>query len=218
MFKDYSTISTDMLDNNCVKRIKPSLLRDVKTEAVLVFARTSLERFLQKVEDNSSQNIVMSEDYEIHIYTELKKLLDSLQESVVNADYLINLVKASSQHSELKKLLKFEEPLMLYYDVMAKKVSSHYKSKEVVLPEFLIICVLSHWFMEEEKSTHLYPFIKETNFDLIIEKFEIHRKDLVSNEEDTVFDVHNIALDVVENLKKTKYKVNKQRVSKGRKK
>ena len=39
------------LDNiNCTARIKPSLLRDVKTEALLVFVRTALERYFEQIE------------------------------------------------------------------------------------------------------------------------------------------------------------------------
>ena len=38
-----------VLNTNCKNRIKPKLIRDVKTEALLVFARTALERFFAKM-------------------------------------------------------------------------------------------------------------------------------------------------------------------------
>ena len=48
----------ELLSNNiiitCRNRVKPLLLRDIKTEALLVFIRTTLEDFFKQIEDSSS--------------------------------------------------------------------------------------------------------------------------------------------------------------------
>lgn len=217
MFQNQSIIPKDILDDNCVNRIKPSLLRDVKTEALLVFARTALEKFFVRLHESEDAFEKMSDEYREDVYTVLLKLKDALQESVVNADYLINLMKLSAQYPELKRLVKFEEPLMQYYDVMAYRVATHYKEQELVIPEFLVICVLSHWVLEEQKSTALYPFLNDIDYVTLIDKFEHNRDSLIYNDKDMVADIHAISIDVVEKLKKSSYKVNQKRVSKSRK-
>ena len=201
--------SKDILDDNCRNRVKPSLLRDVKTEALLVFARTALERFFTRLDQMPSIKESMSEDYKIYIYDSLLKLRDSLQVSVVNADYLINLMSLSQKYPQLHSLVRFEEPLIQYYDVMADKVATHYKTQELRIPEFLVICVLSHWVLEEEKSTALYPFLNDYDYTLLIEKFELHREALYLDDVDMIEDVHKVSLQIVERLKKTKYKMKK---------
>jgi len=40
----------NLIGSYCTKRIKPSLLRDVKTEALIVFARTALERYFTELD------------------------------------------------------------------------------------------------------------------------------------------------------------------------
>lgn len=207
-----------LVDNNCKNRIKPRLLRDVKTEALLVFARTALERYFARIDENGFQPIVGTDDDTVYVYDTLRSLTDNLQKCVVNADYLINLVQSAEKYPELKKQAKYEEPLIRYYDVMAKKVADFYTGKPAYLPEFLVICVLSHWILEEEKSTTLYPFLEEIDFLTLISKFESNRQHFEKNNECTISEIHEISLIIIEKLKNKKYKVNTERVSKTRKK
>ena len=46
---------------NCKNRVKPRLLRDVKTEALLVFIRTTLEQSLYQI-DNDGYNFRLVND------------------------------------------------------------------------------------------------------------------------------------------------------------
>jgi hypothetical protein len=211
-------VPTDILDDNCTQRIKPYLLRDVKTEALLVFVRTALERFFSNLETNESAVEKMSVEYKEYIYDTLKELKESLQAHVVNVDYLINLVTLSKKYPELSSLMKYEEPLMHYYDVMAVKVANHYEHKALCIPEFLVICVLSQCILEEEKSTTLYPFLRDIDYMLLIEKFELHRANFKVDDIDMVSDVHEVSCKVIEKLKSCKYRANKVRSSKRKKK
>ena len=204
------------LSNNCSNRIKPSMLRDVKTEALLVVVRTTLERYFAKLEGNDSQETIETDEDAIYVYETLKTLLLQLQKHVVNVDYLINLVQHANRYPQLRALCKSEEPLMEYYDVMAQQVKSHYDGKHVDLPVFLIICVLSGWILDEEKSIHLYPFLEGIDFLELMGKFEEKREHFRKDDACKVSEVHELSFKMVEKLKNHKYKSNKKRVSKTR--
>ncbi len=208
----------DFISNNCIKRIKPSMLRDVKTEALLVFARTALERYFRELDEADTQTACETDEAATYVYNTLKKLLEQLQSCVVNVDYLINLVQSSKRHPELKLLLKREEPLMDYYDVMAQQVRSHFQGQAVYLPVFLVISVLAEWILGEEKPTHIYPFLNEIDFLELIGKFEGKREHFYQDESCKISEIHELSFKIIEKLKNYKYKANKSRVSKTRRK
>jgi len=211
-------IQATEISNYCKNRIKPTMLSGVKTEALLVFARTALERYFKYIKELKYTPKVGNEEDTLYVYNTLKELKNNLQDCVVNADYLIHIVQGAKVDSNLKKLVKFEEPLMNYYDAMAHKVSSHYSKKPAYIPEFLVICVLSNWIIEEERSISSYPFLKEIDFEQLIEKFELNRDSFKKDDECIISDIFNVSSVIVEKLKNTKYKVNKVRISKTRKK
>lgn len=208
----------NFINNNCTNRIKPTLLRDVKTEALLVFARTALERYFAQLDEAKMESASETDDEAVYVYNTLREFLTKLQECVVNVDYLINLVQGAKHHSELKILVKKEEPLMDYYDIMAQKVRSHFDGKFVYLPVFLVVSVLAEWILGEEKSTHIYPFLDEIDFLELIGKFEDNRKHFYQDETCKISEIHELSFKVIEKLKNHKYKANKTRVSKTRKK
>ena len=208
----------DILDDNCTDRIKPTLLRDVKTEALLVLSRTVLERFFKKFEDDEYLKDKISDDYKEHIYMPLQKLKKSLQKHVVNADYLINLMHLSKKYPQLQTIVTFEDPLMQYYNAMAHRVSVNYDTKELLIPEFLVISLLSHWVLEEEKSTALYPFLNDIDYMSLIERFELNREYFKKDGEDILLEVQDTALKVIDKLKKTKFKSNKNNRTKSKRK
>jgi len=224
MLRSLALSNTDTLEkaynvsNNCKNRIKPTMLSGVKTEALLVFARTALERFFQHIDEHELQPQVGSKEETEYVYSALRDLNVKLQDSVVNADYLINLVQRAKQHPELKSMAKVEEPLMNYYDVMAQRVAIHFNDKPAYIPEFLVICVLSHWILEEEKSIDLYPFLKDIDFEKLTYVFEMNRKEFIKDDFCVISDIFEISCATIEKLKSMKYKANKERISKTRKK
>lgn len=224
MLQDFSVVEDNTLSieqflkDNCKNRIKPTILRDVKTEALLVFTRTALERYFNQIQENGCHPIIGTQEDTAYVYDTLRELRDRLQESVVNVDYLLTLAKYGDKYPHLKKLAKHEEPLRDYYNAMAQKVVNHFSDKPSFIPEFLVVCVLSHWILEEEKSVHLYPFLKEIDFALLIDKFEINREYFEQNNDGIIADMHNVSVSIVEKLKAKKYKANTNRVSKTRKK
>lgn len=207
-----------LIDDNCKNRVKAVLLLDIKTEALLVFSRTALERYFAQIDEANYEVVLGTDNDTRYVYDALRKLLVDLQESVVNVDYFMKLVQASKTSQQVRELAKFEDPLISYYDLMAETVGKHYQNKTAYLPEFLVICVLSHWILEEEKSTNLYPFLKDIDFLELTSKFEENRKRFEKNEECTINEIYEVSSVIIEKLKNYKYKVNKTRTSKTRKK
>lgn len=206
------------LKNNCVKRIKPSLLRDVKTEAVLVFSRTALERYFAQLDSVGIQTVSSENEEADYVNSILRKLLKQLQECVVNVDYMINIVHNAKINPAFSIVKKQEEPLMEYYDVMASQVRNHYEEQPVYLPVFLVTCVLAEWILGEEKSTNMYPFLDQIDFLELIGKFEENRKQFEKNDECTIGEIHELSFKIITKLTNYKYKTNKNRVSKTRRK
>lgn len=206
------------IDTHCINRVKPSLLRDIKMEAILVFSRTALERYFATIDKSGIDLELTCEDETRYVYTILRELLGKLQESVVNVDYLIDVMQSANNYPLLKTLAKQEESLMRYYDIMAQQVRNHFEEEAAYLPELLVICVLEEWILGEEKSTHLYPFLDEIDFLELISVFERNRKYFEKDETCKVSEILELSFKVVEKLKNYKYKANKSRVSKTRKK
>ncbi|MDF1880129.1 hypothetical protein JHD50_02230 [Sulfurimonas sp. MAG313] len=207
-----------LVNDNCSERIKPNLLRDVKTEALLVLVRTALERYFGELDKVNAQTTIEQDENAAYVYEVLQKLLENLQKHVVNVDYLINLVNQSNTRPEIRSLRKMEEPLMNYYDIMAQQVKNHYKGQFVYLPVFLVICILAEWILGEEKSTHMYPFLDEIDFLELMGKFEENRESFFQDDTCRISEIHELSFKMIQKLKSYKYEVNKRRVSKTRKK
>jgi len=208
----------NFLDKYCTNRVRPTLLRDVKTEALLVFCRTALERYFAQIDAVNYKASVGTNEDTAYVYDTLRNLLQELQKSVVNVDYFIDLMQLSAQNSLFHTLAKKEEALINYYDAMAKIIQVHYEGKIAYLPEFLVICVLDNWVSSEEHSIALYPFLKDIDFLELMSKFEENRAYFVREDGCSIKEIHQLSDKITNSLEKYKYKVNKKRVSKTRKK
>ena len=139
----------------CKNRIKPKLLRDVKTEALLVFIRTTLEQSFYQI-DNIGYSFELGNDKDKElVYSSLKKLLEQLQDTVINSTYLRSLIENSHKNATLKLLAKKEEPLMIYYDTLIKTIEVCLPNGSSWIPELVVISLLSEWIIEEEKTAYL---------------------------------------------------------------
>ena len=62
----------------CKNRIKPLLLRDVKTEALLVFIRTTLEDYFKQIENSSYYFELGSKEISDGEYYTTKEVLENV--------------------------------------------------------------------------------------------------------------------------------------------
>ena len=138
----------------CKNRVKPKLLRDIKTEALLVFIRTTLEQSFHQI-DNVGYNFRLGNDEDNDIvYSSLKQLLEQLQDTVINSTYLRSLIENAHKNATLKVLAKKEEPLIVYYDTLIKTIEVCLPNGSFWIPELVVVSLLSEWIIEEEKSTY----------------------------------------------------------------
>lgn len=195
----------------CKNRIKPLLLRDVKTEALLVFVRTTLEDYFRQIENESNYFELGSKEDNQFVYNELKKLLEKLQDTVINSSYLRSLIENAPKHPSLKVLAKKEEPLMVYYDSLVKTIERLLKDGNLWIPELIVIALLSEWIIEEEKSTYFYPFLNDINYLDLLSRYDNAKIGLDKDKKKIMLNMYKISSTLIEKLKNTKYKVSKNK-------
>lgn len=195
----------------CRNRVKPKLLRDIKTEALLVFVRTTLEQCFYQI-DNVGYNFRLGtdEDNEI-VYSSLKFLLEQLQDTVINSSYLRSLIENSHKNITLKVLAKKEEPLMVYYDTLVKAIESSLKNGSSWIPELVVISLLSEWIIEEEKTAYFYPYLKDIDYLDLISRYDDTKKTLDIDKKEIIMNMYKTSSVLIEKLKKAEYKINTTR-------
>ena len=195
----------------CKNRIKPKLLRDIKTEALLVFIRTTLEQSFYQI-DNVGYNFRLgNEEDNDAVYSSLKKLLEELQDTVINSTYLRSLIENSHKNATLKIIAKKEEPLMVYYDSLIKTIERLLTNGSSWIPELIVISLLSECIIEEEKSTFFYPFLKDLDYIDLINRYDNAKIGLDKDKKEIMLNMYKISSTLIEKLKNTKYKVSKNK-------
>jgi hypothetical protein len=195
----------------CKNRVKPKLLRDVKTEALLVFIRTTLEQSFHQIETiGYNFRLGNDEDNDV-VYSSLKGLLEQLQDTVINSTYLRSLIENAHKNATLKILAKKEEPLMVYYDSLIKTIEGCLPNGSFWIPELVVISLLSEWIIEEEKTAYFYPYLKDIDYIDLINRYDNSKKDLDSEKKDIMMNMYKIASKLIDKLKKTEYKINTTR-------
>jgi hypothetical protein len=146
-----------------------------------------------------------------HSNNELKKLLEKLQDTVINSSYLRSLIENAPKHPSLKVLAKREEPLMVYYDSLVKTIERLLKDGNSWIPELIVIALLSEWIIEEEKSTYFYPFLNDINYLDLLSRYDNAKIGLDKDKKEIMLNMYKISSTLIEKLKNTKYKVSKNK-------
>ena len=203
-------------------RIKPKFLREQKTEALLVFIRTTLEQHFEDIESNKPYFQMGTIDDNIFVDTTLKVLLKALQQTVVNSSYLRSITATAHKNQAMMMLAKKEEPLMVYYNAIIKTLENSLLQGENWIPEQLTLCLLSQWILEEEKSTALYSFLDDIDYTAVLSRYDLvliqAKKDEDWNKIMAIKSMYNVANKIIDKLNHTTYKVNIKRKSKTRRK
>ena len=192
----------------CRNRVKPKLLRDIKTEALLVFVRTTLEDYFYQIEKGSCFFKLSNEEDMKYVYNNLRKLLDYLEDSVINSSYLRSLIENANKNASLRLLAKKEEPLMVYYDSLVKSIERQLPNGTFWIPEIIVICLLSEWIKKKKKSIYFYPFLKDFDYIDLINRYEVIKKDLEVDKKEVILNMFIISTKLIEKLKKVDFKFN----------
>ncbi len=184
-------------------RIKPRLLREQKTEALLVFIRTTLEQI------DYQENYIELGSLEDRNYIQkiLQELLINLQKYVVNSSYLQYLVDNSYTSKKLSILLITEMPLLTYYSDLSKVMRVKLQNGTPWIPQLLVISLLSEWIIEEGKSIHLYPFLENIDYLHLIEIYDKTKQKEKFENKKTVMNMYKLATILIQKLKKSSYKI-----------
>jgi hypothetical protein len=196
---------------SCKNRIKPLLLRDIKTEALLVFVRTTLEDYFCQIKKSGFYFQLGNEKDNEFVSLELKKLLDNLEDTVINSSYLRSLIENAARNPTLKAIAKKEESLMIYYDSLVKEIERLLKNGTFWIPELVVICLLSEWIIEEEKSTFFYPYLKDFDYLSLLNCYDNARISLNEEKKEIIFSMYKISSKLIDRLKKIEYKINTAR-------
>jgi len=205
------------INPNCPNRIRPKLLREIKTEALLVFIRTTLEQSFDQIDTKGYQFLIGSNEDSDYVYSILRKLLKQLQECVINSTYLRSVIANSDKNQFFKILAKKEEPLMQYYDSIIKGIEINLLNGTSWIPELVVISMLSEWIVEEEKSVYLYPFLADIDYLDLIDRYDKSKTTLDEDKKEVIMNMYRISSDIISRLKKSTYKVNHHRKSKRKK-
>ena len=176
----------------CKNRIKPKLLRDVKTEALLVFIRTTLEQSFSQVDNGCFRFCLDNEEDNKLLFNSLDFLLTNLQDTVINSSYLRSLIENATKNPTLKVLAKKEEPLMVYYDSLVKAIEKLLPNGSIWIPEMVIISLLSEWVIEEEKSTYFYPYLNQIDYIELLNKYELTKIN-DSSKKELILNMYNLS-------------------------
>lgn len=189
-------------------RIKPKLLRDIKTEALLVFIRTTLEENFYEIENLLGYSFILGNEKDnVVVHNVLKELLLNLKSTVVPCTYLNNLVENSNKDFISNISAKKEAPLIFYYSILVKSIGSSLKDGSSWIPELIVIALLSEWILEEEKSTNFYPYLNEINYIDVLSRYDNCKKILEKDKKDIIIDMYKLSSKLISKLKKAKYKI-----------
>ena len=204
---------------NLNPQIKIKLLRDIKTDALLIYIKTVVEELLENIKKNDYKIDLGYEDFNKEIEENIKKLNNELSLTIINAYELKAFISYQQFKNKNNKLLPNDEALVFYYNALVKQIESHLIEGALWIPEQIILSLLSEWILEEEKCIDFYPFLKNFDYLRLLSFYEMAR----NNEQnphlkDNISKMSKISSSMIDKLKNSKYKINTTRKSKVRKK
>jgi len=202
---------------NLNPQIKIKLLRDVKTDALLIYIKTVIEELLENIKNEKYKIDLGNKEFNNEIFENISKLNDKLSFSIINAYELKAFVSYQQLKNRRNKLLPNDEALVFYYNSIVKEIESKLDNGELWIPEQIILSLLSEWILEEEKSIEFYPFLKEFNYLKLLSFYETARN-FEKNQQlkENITKMYKISSSMIKRLKNTKYKINNSRKSKVR--
>ena len=188
----------------CIK-----LLRDIKTDALLIYIKTVIEEVLENIKNETYKIDLGYENFNKKIEENIIELNIKLDKTIINAYELKSFMAYQQMKQTNHKLLPNDEALVFYYNTIVKQIETQLKEGELWIPEQIILALLSEWVLEEEKSTIFYTFLNDFDYLRLLSYYETTR----NNEKDI-----NLKENIIKRLKNSKYKINSSRKSKMRKK
>lgn len=135
---------------NLNPQIKIKLLRDIKTDALLIYIKTVVEELLENIKKNDYKIDLGYEDFNKEIEENIRNLNNELSLTIINAYELKAFISYQQFKNKNNKLLPNDEALVFYYNALVKQIESHLIEGALWIPEQIILSLLSEWILEEE--------------------------------------------------------------------
>ncbi len=198
----------------CIK-----LLRDIKTDALLIYIKTVIEELLENIENEKYKIDLGYEEFNKEIEKNIIELNKELDKTIINAYELKSFMAYQQARQVNHKLLPNDEALIFYYNTIVKQIETQLLEGDLWIPEQIVLALLSEWILEEEKSMIFYSFLNNFDYLKLLGYYEIAR----NNEKNTnlrgnIIKMYQISSSMIKRLKNSKYKINSSRKSKMRKK
>lgn len=198
----------------CIK-----LLRDIKTDALLIYIKTVIEELLENIKNETYKIDLGYENFNKKIEENIIELNIKLDKTIINAYELKSFMAYQQMKQTNHKLLPNDEALVFYYNTIVKQIETQLKEGELWIPEQIVPALLSEWVLEEEKSTIFYTFLNDFDYLRLLSYYETARNNEKNiNLRENIIRMYQISSSMIKRLKNSKYKINSSRKSKMRKK
>lgn len=198
----------------CIK-----LLRDIKTDALLIYIKTVIEEVLENIKNETYKIDLGYENFNKEIEENIIELNIKLDKTIINAYELKSFMAYQQMKQTNHKLLPNDEALVFYYNTIVKQIETQLKEGELWIPEQIVLALLSEWVLEEEKSTIFYTFLNDFDYLRLLSYYETARNNEKNiNLRENIIRMYQISSSMIKRLKNSKYKINSSRKSKMRKK
>ena len=198
----------------CIK-----LLRDIKTDALLIYIKTVIEELLENIKNEKYKIDLGFEEFNKEIEKNIIELNTKLDKTIINAYELKSFMAYQQLRQSNHRLLPNDEALVFYYNTIVKQIETQLVEGELWIPEQIVLALLSEWVLEEEKSTIFYTFLNDFDYLRLLSYYEKARNnEKNSNLKQNIIKMYQISSSMIKKLKYSKYKINHTRKSKMRKK
>jgi hypothetical protein len=198
----------------CIK-----LLRDIKTDALLIYIKTVIEELLENIKNEKYKIDLGFEEFNKEIEKNIIELNTKLDKTIINAYELKSFMAYQQLKQSNHKLLPNDEALVFYYNTIVKQIETQLVEGELWIPEQIVLALLSEWVLEEEKSTIFYTFLNDFDYLRLLSYYEKARNNEKNiNLRNNILKMYQISSSMIKRLKNSKYKINSSRKSKMRKK
>ena len=198
----------------CIK-----LLRDIKTDALLIYIKTVIEELLENIKNEKYKIDLGFEEFNKEIEKNIIELNTKLDKTIINAYELKSFMAYQQLKQSNHKLLPNDEALVFYYNTIVKQIETQLIEGELWIPEQIVLSLLSEWVLEEEKSTIFYTFLNDFDYLRLLSYYEKARNNEKNiNLRNNILKMYQISSSMIKRLKNSKYKINSSRKSKMRKK
>jgi hypothetical protein len=200
-------------------QIKLKLLRDFKTDALLIYIKTVIEELLENIKNQTYKIDLGNEDFNLEIEENIKTLNSHLSKTIINAYELKAFMSYSQMKTKSNKLLPNDEALVFYYNSLVKQIETTLQEGDIWIPEQIILSLLSEWILEENKSVTLYPFLNDIDYLKLLSHYENARNsEKMKSFRENIIKMYKISSAMIKRLKNSKYRVDSSRKSKKRNK